>query len=220
MDKTPPRRRAGRPANPLARSEILRSARVAFAQQGYGGASLDAIARSLGIRKASLLHHFASKEVLYREAVLELFGELKQIVIAALSDETGGSGGFAERLDRLNDAVTGFLHRNPEAAALIIRELTRPADDRPGTRRAADTLRVVQSLLSAGLRDGPNAHLDPGHLLMSIMGVHLLYFAVPLMSGTVVGREVFGEAEQARRAAEVRDQVRALCGLPAAEPGR
>lgn len=213
MSEAPAARRAGRPAVPLSRSEILLAARRVFAVEGYSGATLDAIAGSLGIQKASLLYHFGSKEVLYTEAVLELFGELKRTVIGSLGAEADGPGGFAERLDQLCDSVTRFLHRNPEAAALIVHELARPPGDRPGTGRVADTLRTIVTLLQGGLEASPGSP-DPGHLFLSIMGVNLLYFAAPSASSAVVGGDIFAPEREAQRAAEVRMHVRALCGLP------
>ena len=129
----------------------------------------------------------------------------------------GAPSGFAERLDCLNDVVTAYLQRNPEAAGLIIRELSGPSDDRPGTRRAGDTLRFIKELLEGGLAQGTRPAGDTGHLLMSIMGVHLLYFALPGIGEAVVGHEVFAAGAGEERAAEVRRQVRALCGLPSTQ---
>ena len=49
--------------------EILEAAKRLFAQRGYGGVSLDHIAREVGTAKQNLLYYFSSKEGLYRRVL-------------------------------------------------------------------------------------------------------------------------------------------------------
>lgn len=51
------------------REEILGAANRAFAERGYRGASLSAIAESVGLSQPSLLHHFGSEEELLWEVL-------------------------------------------------------------------------------------------------------------------------------------------------------
>jgi AcrR family transcriptional regulator len=53
------------------RADILARATEAFVNQGYAGTSMADLAGAIGIQKASLYHHFPSKEALFISCVTE-----------------------------------------------------------------------------------------------------------------------------------------------------
>ncbi|PXX96541.1 TetR family transcriptional regulator [Halomonas sp. LBP4] len=60
------------------RGKILLAAERVFAERGYAGASMGDIARLAELPKSNVHYYFATKEVLYREVLLELLEVWKQ----------------------------------------------------------------------------------------------------------------------------------------------
>ena len=71
------------------REKLLDMAEKRFAERGFYGVSIAAIAEELGLTKQALLHHFGSKEKLYG-AVLARISEdyrAQQVKMAGQSDD-------------------------------------------------------------------------------------------------------------------------------------
>ncbi len=188
---------------------MLAAARSAFAAGGYAGASLADIAGRLGITKASLLHHFPSKDVLYTEVLSDVLQGLGALL-------PHPDAPFLPALDALGGAVTDWLAARPEAARLLLREVVGggPYAQGPGLEAMQAALRAVAAFLETGIRAGAIAPQDPMQLAMSIVSIHLTWFASPEVTRIAAGRDPFEpEAVAARRAAVV-TQVRRLCGAP------
>src|SRR5262245_26900273 len=64
-----PRRVGRRPGQSEARAEILRAARALFAERGFAGTSIRAVAADAGVDPALVHHYFGTKDGLFRAAV-------------------------------------------------------------------------------------------------------------------------------------------------------
>lgn len=187
----------------------MRAAREEFAAEGYAGATLEAISARLGIRRPSLLHHFPSKEALYAEALHSVLAELAEVLAHALRP-----GRFEAQLDALSESLTTYLAGHPEAAGLLLAELVGPRDRTPGATTAVNVLEVAAAFLEAAMAAGEIPRQDPRDMVLSIVGLHLVCFAVPAVSARFLGQSPYSPEAAARRARHVRVQVRRLCGLP------
>ncbi len=149
--KDGPRRRGRRPGGGDTRAELLDAARAVFAERGYDGATVRAIAERAGVDPAMVNHWFGGKEPLFVAALdlpadpAAILGEalpgdpadLAERIISRLLrvwDETG-----AAQLSTLLQSIAGH-----EVAASLLREfigrvlagkvLAKVAPDRPEFR--------------------------------------------------------------------------------------
>ncbi len=206
MPKT--RRGPGRPRDPIPREKMLARAAEAFAESGYAGTSMSAVAGRIGLTKASLFHHFAGKEALYLEVLSGYLGDLTALVLDAKLTE----GSFPERLDRLSHVVVDYLGGRPVAARLLLRELVDegPFLLGPGGSAVQATMVAVATFLRAGMDAGAFREQDEKQLALTITGLHLYYFAAASTVKEFVG-DVFAPDLVAHRRATLAAQVQALC---------
>src|SRR5258708_23608397 len=79
------------------RDRVLQVAQVLFAERGYRGTSLRDIAKRIGIKAPSLLHHFPSKQQLYLAVLDKMFESLEDAANAIAWGARAGRSGCARR---------------------------------------------------------------------------------------------------------------------------
>lgn len=142
------------------REQILKQATRLFAARGFDGTSLADIASAVGIKKASLLYHFASKDELRRSVLEKLFTHWQKVLPSLLKAATTGVG----RFEALSRELVSFFTETPDRARLILRE----ALDHPDGLREAIASHVtpwvtlVCDQIRAGQRQNTvQADVDP-----------------------------------------------------------
>lgn len=152
------------------REEILTTATRLFAAKGFDGTSLKDIATVVGIRKPSLLYHFASKEKL-RLAVLErLLDRWNDILPRILMAAAGGD----MRFESVMDEVVGFFAADPDRARLLVREiLDRPEDmqRRLQTHVKPWVDRVAEYIVKGQERGEVHPHVDPEAYILQVINM-------------------------------------------------
>lgn len=193
----------------LRKEEIVAEATRLFAERGYEGASMGDLAERVGLRKASLFHHFPSKDVLYATVLTELMEGVKAAIVGAAMAE----GSFAQRLDALTDALTDVLSAQPYAARLVMREAMDwgPVMREGLGRTINDVLAAAHEFAKAGQREGFfNPEVDTAQVIVSIIGIHFIPFTIGQVVEGFTGTSPFHPGFVAERKAAVRMQIRDL----------
>jgi len=201
------------PRKRISKEDVLREATRLFAEKGYDGLSMGDLAARVGLRKASLFHHFPTKDAMY-ERVLTVLVEAVQHAIA---DATSSKGSTLERLDRLSDLLTAALGEHPHAARLLVSEAIHggPTVRAPFGKKVEAALAAARAFVRAGQREGVfDRDLDPTHVVLSVIGSCFLPFAmediVERFAGTrpdhaaFIGARTVAMREQLRRMLRVR----------------
>jgi TetR/AcrR family transcriptional regulator len=187
------------------KEEIVEIATVLFAERGYAGASMADLAEAVGLRKASLFHHFPSKDLLYA-AVLE---KPLRDVAGAIARATTAEGDFVARLDALSDSLIDVLGAQPHSARLLVREAMQWNSETAGPvpDAVAAALEAGSVFLATGVSAPPPVLKQ---LVVSIVGMHFIPFAVAGVFERFLGQKAFGEAFLTARKEAMRAHMRAM----------
>jgi AcrR family transcriptional regulator len=148
--------------------EVVRTAARAFSRKGFTNTSMDEVATSLGISKATLYQYFKSKqEILYECHILSIMHGEAGLALAA---EFDGSG-LEKFLVYLRRYMQGAFGELGGLAMLADVSSLSPDLREIVVRRRAEISHATDRLIEAGLADGSIRQCNPKIGKLFSMGV-------------------------------------------------
>ncbi len=188
------------------RDRVLQVAQALFAERGYRGTSLRDIAKRIGIKAPSLLHHFPSKQQLYLAVLDKMFESLEDAANAV-------AWGRESRQERMRQAVgdtIDFIASHPDFVRIMWKEMA----DESGVgrqvlkRRLPPLFSTAVNFIFRGQRDGEfRTEVDPLHFMWSLNSITIGYFTTAAMIRRLWNMNLLEPSMIERRKREVIDMV-------------
>ncbi len=193
--------------------DILAAAKRLFAQRGYGGVSLDHIAKAVGASKQNLLYYFPSKEALYRRV---LHGVLD--VWLSYMDTLSQRPDDPEQA--LRDYIAGklrFSREHPDDSRVYANEVISgaPIFAAEIAQRVIPALQADVAIFNRWAERGLCRQVDGRHLMVLLWASTQVYADWSSQISLVLGKHALEDADFAAAEALIVDMVLRTVLLPA-----
>lgn len=186
------------------RASLLDAAEDEFADRGFDGTRMVAIAERAGVTHGLLHYYFDSKDRLYQEVVGRLFGRHQQLFERLIS-----SGNQLTARDLVLESFDLFWE-HPNQVRIMLWEMA-SGDDRV-ERSMASFYDAMAGALAALTDQAPperETGRDPRDVYVSILGALVVYFFRDPSIKQLFGENRFSDADRKRR----REHIGALLDL-------
>jgi TetR/AcrR family transcriptional regulator len=164
-----------------ARDTILNVAMKLFSEKGYAGCSIREICQAAGVTKPVLYYHFKNKERLYRELMLDIFGNTRKNLLRLEKSE----GSIRERLAQFVASEYGDTRRDPACIRLVFRMMFTPEEGYPFFNFVEEFQRerkIIADCIRASEEDSVRK-IDPERTVTALMGTMLIQILEFLFTG-------------------------------------
>lgn len=169
------------------RDALVRAGTQLFAERGYDGVPVSAIARQAGVNKAMINYYFGGKRKLYLAIVRATFAE----IVANVERLADSSRPAPEVLRQLvADIGESAAKRHPHFCTMMLREVVAGGGhlDPELIDEPARMLGAVQRIVARGVREGDFRPVDPLLTHLSLVGSLVFFFATTRFRARVLAK--------------------------------
>lgn len=202
-----------KPQREVLEQKILRAATEVFAETGYAGSSLAAIAELAGLSKQNLLYYFPTKQALYHRVLDQVLDQ------------------WLDRMDSLADsqlepelllrqyigAKLRFSREQPQASRVYALEVISGAAEYGEAMRDKILPRLQKDIAAfeRWIAEGKIAPVNPTHLLFAIWAMTQSYADFGRQIELITGHNMASECEYQQAEALITELVLQRLGLTA-----
>jgi AcrR family transcriptional regulator len=184
--------------------EILRAGMSEFADHGFGGARIDAIAERAGVNKKLIYYYFEGKDELFLAVLEQTYADIR----AAERELHLESSAPLAALERLVEFTWRYYLAHPEFLALLNSENMLRAGHLKRSRRIrqmnSPLIDVLAQVLARGEKSGElRRGVDPMQLYISIAGLAYFYLSNKHTLGAIFGQDLMHDDALAERLAHM-----------------
>jgi AcrR family transcriptional regulator len=172
----PGARRTRRRDSVATREALVAAGTELFAERGYDGVPVAAIAHEAGVNKAMINYHFGGKRKLYVAIVSATFAEIVAEVERLAESPRPAPEVLRELVAMVGEVAT---RRHPHFCTMMLREVVAGAKhlepevmDKP-----VRMLDAVRNIVARGVREGDFRSVDPLLTHLSLVGSLVFFFA-------------------------------------------
>jgi AcrR family transcriptional regulator len=164
------------------KDRIVASAIEVFAARGKFGARMEEIAERARVNKAMLYYYYSSKENLYRESLRTIISRNFTEVFQTFLREAARDGKPEDLIETLSRTYYRVFSRRPTFTRILIEAVANEPGEAQKILRSlkeeSDLIHPerVLALFKSRIARGEYRNVDPRQVLVSIIGMNLIYF--------------------------------------------
>jgi TetR/AcrR family transcriptional regulator len=181
------------------RDEIVEAAIAEFAEKGFYSAHMEAIAGRAGVNKAMVYYYFGSKEKLLSEVLAVIFQRISEDMRKRFVPSQRRSPNPVDRIRLFVESHFDVFTLHQNYARILVNILAIYPDkikslfaSHPAVN---DIFTGVYQTLEEGRRQGLLRDIDYRQLLISILGMNLVYFVTKPVAQVFLQVEIADEAK-------------------------
>src|SRR5258708_13073116 len=138
---------------PQSRARVFAAAAAECAARGYGGASVDRIARAARLNKGMIYYHFSSKAALYRAILRDMFDAVRTRVGEVAASDAAPN----DKIRAYVQAIAIEAEARPHFPPIWLREIAEGAGhvDQATLGYVPDVLSPLRGIIAAGVPAAP-----------------------------------------------------------------